>query len=80
MEQSFAQGRLWFLDQLYPNSTRYLINIVFHLHGSLSYGALHTALHALEQRHEILRTTFEQQNGRGMQIVHPFRPKKATGL
>ncbi|OAQ61656.2 HC-toxin synthetase [Pochonia chlamydosporia 170] len=75
IEQSYAQRRLWFLEQLYPGSTWYLMPFAVRLRGSLNCDALVAALCALEKRHESLRTTFEQQNGVGLQIVHPFQPK-----
>ncbi|TLD15771.1 uncharacterized protein PgNI_02067 [Pyricularia grisea] len=70
-EQSFAQARLWFLDQLNPNSSWYLTPVAMRLRGSLSIKALEAALGALEQRHETLRTTSVNQDGVGVQVVHP---------
>ncbi|KAF3012566.1 nrps [Neopestalotiopsis sp. 37M] len=73
VEQSFAQGRMWFFHQLDPRSEQYLVPLAVRLHGPLHTVALSKALHALEQRHETLRTTFETMDGVGMQVVHPFR-------
>ncbi|UKZ79102.1 NRPS [Trichoderma virens FT-333] len=70
VEQSFAQGRLWFLDQLELGASWYLLPYAVRMRGSLDIDALIIALRALEQRHETLRTTFEEQNGVGVQIVH----------
>ncbi|KAF2964673.1 hypothetical protein GQX73_g8896 [Xylaria multiplex] len=70
VEQSFAQGRLWFLDQLNSEASWYLIPYAVRMRGTLCIDALTTALLALEQRHETLRTTFEEQDGVGMQVVH----------
>lgn len=70
VEQSFAQGRLWFLHQLHQDTSWYSMPLAVRLRGPLQSNALRIALHALEQRHEILRTTFEDQNGVGMQVVH----------
>ena len=69
--QSFAQGRIWFLHQLHPNTSWYNMPLAVRLRGPLNRNALELALHSLEQRHEILRTTFEDQNDLGVQIVHP---------
>ncbi|GKZ43959.1 nonribosomal peptide synthase [Aspergillus brasiliensis] len=76
VEQSFAQGRLWFLEQLHPNLSWYHMPLAFRLRGRLHLNALEAALQALEQRHETLRTTFEVRDGKNVQVVHPFRAKK----
>ncbi|KAI0544323.1 hypothetical protein F4679DRAFT_565477 [Xylaria curta] len=70
VEQSFAQGRLWFLEQLKLEASWYLIPYGVRMRGTLHIDALTTALLALEQRHETLRTTFEEQDGVGMQVIH----------
>ncbi|KAI1145254.1 acetyl-CoA synthetase-like protein [Nemania diffusa] len=71
--QSFAQERLYFLDQLYPNLTWYHMLYSIRLEGHLKIDALTTALLALERRHETLRTTFNSQNGINLQSVKPFQ-------
>ncbi|MEU6432657.1 amino acid adenylation domain-containing protein, partial [Microbispora sp. NPDC046973] len=53
---SFAQQRLWFLDQLEPGSAEYTIPSSIPLAGDLHIPALRTALDALVERHEVLRT------------------------
>ncbi|HEU0088064.1 MAG TPA: amino acid adenylation domain-containing protein [Pseudonocardiaceae bacterium] len=68
---SFAQQRLWFLDQFEPDSTEYLTPMAVRLRGVLDVDALNTALTGLVARHESLRTTFDTVDGRGVQIVHP---------
>ncbi|KAJ0160651.1 Enniatin synthase, partial [Colletotrichum tanaceti] len=70
VELSYAQGRLWFLDQLNQGSSWYLVPFAERLRGPLQIEALTAALHALKQRHETLRTTFEEHDGVGMQVVH----------
>ncbi|HEX6290960.1 MAG TPA: condensation domain-containing protein, partial [Herpetosiphonaceae bacterium] len=55
---SFAQQRLWFLDQLEPGSVLYSIPSVVRLRGSLDHGALQRSLSTIVARHEVLRTTF----------------------
>jgi amino acid adenylation domain-containing protein len=66
---SFAQQRLWFLDQLEPNNPRYNMQSVFRLVGTLDIAALGTALNMIAARHEALRTRFVSEDGVPMQIV-----------
>jgi amino acid adenylation domain-containing protein len=67
---SFAQQRLWFLDQLEPNSP-YIIPANFHLKGRLDRDALERTLNEIVLRHESLRTTFASIDGQPMQLVAP---------
>ncbi len=67
--QSFAQGRLWFLEQFNLGASWYSMPLAARLHGPVNIDALSAALRALEQRHETLRTTFEEQDGVGVQVV-----------
>ena len=55
---SFAQQRLWFLDQLDGASASYNLTSAFELEGNLNRAALEQSLQAIVQRHETLRTTF----------------------
>lgn len=66
---SFAQERLWFLDQLHPDNSVYNVSRVFHLSGPLKVEALQRALDNVTARHETLRTTFESTEGRPIQVV-----------
>jgi amino acid adenylation domain-containing protein len=68
---SFAQQRLWFLDQLEPGSSAYNMTKAARLTGPLNIAALETALSELVQRHETLRTTFAAHNGEPRQIIAP---------
>ena len=68
---SFAQQRLWFLDEFQPGSSEYISPSALRLCGGLDGGALARALSGLVARHESLRTTFESVEGRGVQVVHP---------
>ncbi|MFP2934933.1 condensation domain-containing protein, partial [Pyxidicoccus sp. 3LG] len=67
---SFAQQRLWFLDQLQPGSAAYNIPWVLKLEGALDVSALHQTLQSLRQRHEVLRTTFVVRDGEPTQQIH----------
>src|SRR5206468_12540310 len=66
---SFAQQRLWFLDQLEPNSALYNVPTVVRMKGALDADALQRALDGLVARHEILRTHFRCLDGEPEQIV-----------
>ncbi|HLZ60960.1 MAG TPA: condensation domain-containing protein, partial [Ktedonosporobacter sp.] len=55
---SFAQQRLWFLDQLEPDSSLYNIRTMLSLQGSLNLVAFTRSLQEIVRRHEVLRTTF----------------------
>jgi amino acid adenylation domain-containing protein len=61
---SFAQERLWFLDQLTPDSAAYILPLAVRIRGPLDEEALRRALAAVTERHEPLRTAFPaDQNG-----------------
>ncbi|HEX6525920.1 MAG TPA: amino acid adenylation domain-containing protein, partial [Streptosporangiaceae bacterium] len=66
---SAAQRRLWFLDELTSGGIEYNTGIGVRLSGRLDTGALREALDSLASRHESLRTTFDNVDGRGMQVV-----------
>jgi hypothetical protein len=75
---SFAQERLWFLDQLEPESCAYLACHALGINGPLDAQALEYSLLALIQRHETLRTTFAVQEGQPVQIIHPMAISNAV--
>ncbi|MBN3884995.1 MAG: condensation domain-containing protein [Nostoc sp.] len=68
---SFAQQRLWFLNQLEPNSTTYNLPFAVRLTGTLNMPALEQSLNEIVQRHETLRTTFALVNGQPIQVITP---------
>ncbi|MBH3339923.1 non-ribosomal peptide synthase/polyketide synthase [Pseudomonas mendocina] len=68
---SYAQQRQWFLWQLEPQSAAYHIPTALRLKGELNVEALRRSFAALIQRHESLRTTFRQEDGQVVQIIHP---------
>jgi len=68
---SFAQQRLWFLDQLEPGSSLYNVHSAVSLHGQLDVVALERSFDFLVRRHETLRTTFEIHNGQPIQVISP---------
>jgi len=68
---SFAQQRLWFLDQLEPGSTVYNLPLALRVAGHLDEEALHWSLNELIRRHETLRTTFHSVQGEAIQVITP---------
>ncbi|MEV5575414.1 non-ribosomal peptide synthase/polyketide synthase [Spirillospora sp. NPDC052269] len=72
---SFAQRRMWFLEQLDDTTAAYNIPLALRLRGELDAQALEAALADLAERHETLRTTFPDLDGEPCQHVLPdFRP------
>jgi amino acid adenylation domain-containing protein len=71
MPLSFAQERLWFLNQLEPDSPFYNVPLNMRFGGALDVPALQRALGEVIQRHEVLRTTFSTVEGKAVQIIHP---------
>ncbi len=66
---SFAQERLWFLDQLLPGSPLYNIATALPLPGPLDLAALQRSLDEIVRRHEALRTTFRLAGTEPVQVV-----------
>ena len=66
---SYAQQRIWMLDQLDPGSTAYNISNAFRLSGVLDLGALQQSIDTIVARHELLRTHFAQHAGTPFQRV-----------
>ncbi|HEU0078288.1 MAG TPA: amino acid adenylation domain-containing protein, partial [Longimicrobiaceae bacterium] len=71
---SFAQQRLWFLDQLQPGSAAYNVPVPLRLRGALDARALAGALSEVVRRHESLRTVFRAAGGEPVQVVLPAAP------
>ncbi|MGH7930764.1 MAG: condensation domain-containing protein, partial [Candidatus Binatia bacterium] len=66
---SFAQQRLWFLNQLEPESPAYNESSTFRLNGILDLGAFTKALNQIVLRHEVLRTVIVTVDGSPCQVV-----------
>ncbi|HEY0604611.1 MAG TPA: amino acid adenylation domain-containing protein, partial [Herpetosiphonaceae bacterium] len=75
---SFAQQRLWFLDQLTPQSAAYNVPLALRLHGALDVAAVQHSLDALVARHESLRTTFQLEGSDPVQVIAPPQPLPLT--
>ncbi len=71
---SFAQERLWLVDQLEPGSARYNMPAAITLRGDLDRGALAASLTAVERRHLVLGASYPESP------VAPGRPASAPGL
>jgi amino acid adenylation domain-containing protein len=72
---SFAQERLWFLEQLEPEGASYAMPAAVRLRGRLDLPALEASLGAIVGRHEALRTTFTAREGRPRQVISPELPR-----
>ena len=66
---SFAQQRLWFLEQLEPGNVLYNVPLAIRLRGALDVPILERALAEMARRHESMRTAFGEEDGRPVQIV-----------
>ncbi|HEX8907305.1 MAG TPA: condensation domain-containing protein, partial [Longimicrobiaceae bacterium] len=69
---SFAQERLWFLDRMHQAGEIYNLRAAARVRGPLDQDALHRALGEIVRRHEALRTTFSEADGRPVQVIAPF--------
>jgi amino acid adenylation domain-containing protein len=71
---SFAQQRLWFIDQLDGHSSQYNMPAALRIRGRIDLAALQAALDALVERHEVLRTRFVEIDGTVQQRIDPAQP------
>jgi amino acid adenylation domain-containing protein len=71
---SFAQQRLWFLDQLIPGNSAYNLPAAVRLQGTLDAEALRASLSEVVKRHEVLRTSFQTHGGRAVQMINLWQP------
>src|SRR5690349_3421398 len=67
---SFAQQRIWFLDQLEPESPLYNIHMGVELSGPLNVSVLQRSIAEILRRHEALRTTFAVIDNRPVQLIN----------
>jgi amino acid adenylation domain-containing protein len=68
---SFAQQRLWFFNQMNPESRIYNILTAIKMEGELNVQSLERSLNEIVERHEILRTTFDMLDGEAVQVISP---------
>ncbi|HEX2190551.1 MAG TPA: condensation domain-containing protein, partial [Longimicrobiaceae bacterium] len=71
---SFAQQRLWFIDQLDPGTPAYNMPFPLRLRGRLEVAVLRRALSEVVRRHEALRTVFAADGDAAVQVVLPPAP------
>ena len=66
---SYAQQRIWFLDQMDPGNSVYNVPAALRLSGRLDVQALVRSLEEIVRRHESLRTIFSIVDGQAVQII-----------
>jgi len=66
---SFAQQRLWFMQQIEPDSAVYNVPVILRMRGRLDRARLHRALRQVVARYDVLRTTFPASDGLPRQTV-----------
>jgi amino acid adenylation domain-containing protein len=71
LQLSFAQERLWFLDQLNPNSAVFNVPLTVKLSDTIDSEALRKSVNEIVRRHEVLRTTFRIRDGHPEVVVAP---------
>lgn len=69
---SFAQRRLWSIDQLQPGSPAYNVPVAIRIRGPLDVPALHAALQQVVDRHEVLRTVYTDRPGATEAVPRPL--------
>lgn len=68
---SYAQQRLWFLEQMVPGSAQYNIPVAVHMKGKLEEEPFQKTLNRIFERHESLRTVFQTRDGMAYQYIYP---------
>ena len=68
---SYAQQRLWFLDQLMPGTNLFNLSLAHRIADQVDPAVLESSLNEIVRRHEALRTTFRAVNGEPFQMVAP---------
>jgi Condensation domain len=73
---SFAQQRLWFIDQLVPNSPLYNCPGAVRLGGRVDLDIWEKVINEVVRRHEVLRTRFEAEDGEPVQVIDAWEPRR----
>jgi amino acid adenylation domain-containing protein len=71
VQLSFSQERLWFLDQLNPNSAVFNVPLAVRLTDAIDPDALKRSINEIVRRHDVLRTTFSTVGGRPELVITP---------
>jgi amino acid adenylation domain-containing protein len=71
---SFAQQRLWFMEQIEPGHFLYNLMLAVRLAGPLRASKLEESINEIVRRHEALRTTFKIVDGQATQVIAPNLP------
>ncbi|HXE42823.1 MAG TPA: condensation domain-containing protein, partial [Candidatus Baltobacteraceae bacterium] len=71
---SFAQERMWFVDQLQPNFPIHNVPIALRLEGEINFAALESAFNEILHRHEVFRMVFRNQNGKPVAVTEAPKP------
>ncbi|MCL6755242.1 amino acid adenylation domain-containing protein [Nostoc sp. CCCryo 231-06] len=71
---SFAQERVYFIEQLAPSMSAYQFQDSLRFQGNLKISILEKSLSEILRRHEIFRTTFPAIEGKLVQVIHPYQP------
>ncbi|HKV12538.1 MAG TPA: condensation domain-containing protein, partial [Thermoanaerobaculia bacterium] len=71
---SFAQQRLWFIDQLQPGTPLYNLPVVLRVEGPLDAAVLERCLEEIARRHEAVRTVFALEGDAPVQVILPPAP------
>src|SRR5579859_7807150 len=66
---TFAQQRLWFLEQMQPGNLAYLIAWSIRFSGELNIDVLERSLNEMVRRHKVFRTTFAEMDNNIVQVV-----------
>jgi amino acid adenylation domain-containing protein/non-ribosomal peptide synthase protein (TIGR01720 family) len=77
---SFAQERVYFIQQLAPESYAYQFQATMGFHGRLDVAVLQQCLNEIVLRHEIFRTTYPAVNGKLFQVINPHQPISFTAI
>ena len=75
---SFAQERMWFIEQLEPHSPIHNIPMAFRLKGPLNVPVLERSLNDVVKRHEVLRSSFGAIGGQPVQVLSAVATVKPT--
>ncbi|MEU4034714.1 condensation domain-containing protein [Streptomyces collinus] len=79
-DTSFAQQSLWLQNEITPGRSAYNVTAAVRLRGPLDVPVLRRALGLVVDRHEVLRTTFDLDDGDPVQVIHPSAPVDVTVL